>query len=968
MKRTLLTLAVLLGLALPVAAQLATGNIYGTASDESGAPLPGVAVSVKGVNGTVNTVTGSDGRFRVLNLSPGSYKVTATLTGFSTVNRENVVVATGTNVDISVGMKVASVEETITVTAETPVIDTKRTGTSTVFTQDELSKIPNSRDPWALLRTVPGVILDRVNVAGNESGQQSAYRAKGASGNDGVWALDGIMITDMAAIGASPTYFDYDAFQEIQISTSGNDIRQTTGGVGINFVTKRGTNQFHGTLRGYFTHEDLASSNVPDELAATGVTEDTANHNKQVADYGFDLGGPIIKDKLWFWGSWGKQDIRLVRSAGATIDKTILKDSNVKVNWQATKSDMISGFWFLGAKEKFGRLTGNCSGCVEVDSSTWNQGGSYPEGKPPGLWKIEDNHIFSPNFFMSLKGAYYGAGFQLAPRGGLDSQMGYSPRLGSTFGSAQLSLNVRPQYVANLDGNYFMTGMGGNHEIKFGGGYRWTEALTGTLYPGDMSVAIDTSLTNQRARLYREGKGVNRTYYTSAYLGDTFTKDRVTVNLGLRWDRQNGSAVPTDTLSNGAFPNLVPGISFAGYDSPFTWNDISPRVGLTYALDSGRKTLVRASYARYATQLDTGTVGYQNPTANAGWAEYPWVDRNGDHLTQPGEVTILPAPLAVGNGFNPAAPTAVVSANRIDSNLKAPITNEGVFGLDRELFPNLAVSVTYTYRKFNRFITAPRIGMTASDYTPGAVLTGTLPDGTAFNVQTYNPVQTLVNAGGNGRFMTNNDDYYQTFNGFEFSATKRMANHWMARFAAGYNNHREYWKGTPYEVGAVPQFNVPYNPTRHDTEALVQGGQVAPRTSGSGSGDIFLNAKWAINANAVYQLPGNFEIAANLFGKQGTPYPLFINQALGADGTQRILITPTVDYFRFSDLWDLDLRLAKNMKFGGRTSVTITADLFNVFNSNTELNRQRNLQATNFHLLTDNLSPRILRIGMRLGF
>jgi hypothetical protein len=239
MKRTLLTLAVLLGLALPVAAQLATGNIYGTAADESGAPLPGVAVSVKGAAGTVNTISGSDGRFRVLNLSPGSYKVTATLTGFTTVNRENVVVATGTNVDISVGMKVASVEETITVTAETPVIDTKRTGTSTVFNQDELSKIPNSRDPWALLRTVPGVILDRVNVAGNESGQQSAYRAKGASGNDGVWALDGVAITDMAAIGASPTYFDYDAFQEIQISTSGNDIRQPTGGVGINFVTKR---------------------------------------------------------------------------------------------------------------------------------------------------------------------------------------------------------------------------------------------------------------------------------------------------------------------------------------------------------------------------------------------------------------------------------------------------------------------------------------------------------------------------------------------------------------------------------------------------------------------------------------------------------------------------------------------------------------------------------------------------------
>jgi hypothetical protein len=350
-----------------------------------------------------------------------------------------------------------------------------------------------------------------------------------------------------------------------------------------------------------------------------------------------------------------------------------------------------------------------------------------------------------------------------------------SGRLGQTFGSTQLSLNVRPQYTANTDGSYFFQGMGASHEIKFGAGYRWTEALTGTLWPGDQVVSFDTSATNQRVRVYREGKGVNRTFYTSAYLGDTFTKNRLTANLGLRYDRQNGRAVPTDTMSNGAFPNVVPGISFAGYDSPFVWTDVSPRAGFTFALDKNRKTLLRASYAHYATQLDTGTVGYANPTASAGYAEFPWTDLNGDHLAQPNEVNVSGTPLATGAGFNPAAPTAVVSANQIDANLKAPVTNEGVFGLDRELLPNLAVSVSYTYRKFTRFVTAPRIGMTAADYTPGALLTGKLPDGSAYSVQTFNPVAAKVTAGGSGRFLTNNDDYYQTFNGIEFSATKRLA-------------------------------------------------------------------------------------------------------------------------------------------------------------------------------------------------
>jgi hypothetical protein len=971
MKRIVLSLVVFLAAALPLHAQLATGNVYGTVTDESGATLPGATVTVKGPGGTFTTISSSDGRFRVLNLDPGAYQLTTALAGLATVTR-NVVVATGTNVDIAIAMKIATVAETLTVTAETPVLDAKRTGTATVFTQDELSKIPNSRDPWALLRTVPGVVMDRVNIAGNESGQQSAYRAKGASGNDGVWSLDGVNVTDMAAIGASPTYFDYDAFQEIQISTSGNDIRQPTGGVGINFVTKRGTNDFHATVHGYFTNHNLGSSNVPAELQTAGVnglrvpvTADTANHNQQIADYGFDIGGPILKDKLWFWASWGKQDIRLVRSAGALIDKTILKDQTVKLNWQAGGSDMISGFWFLGDKQKFGRGTGpiNCAGCVEAATATWNQSDAFPDSRPHGLWKIEDNHTFNPNFFTSVRFAYYGTGFQLFPAGGLDGEAGTSARLGQSFGTTRLSLNVRPQYIANADANYFL----GNHEIKFGGGYRWTEALGETLWPGDQMLAEDISATNQRVRLYREGLGVNRTFYTSAYVGDTFTKNRLTLNLGLRFDHQTGRAVPTNIQGNGAFANVVPGISFPGYDAPFAWNDLSPRVGVTYALDKARKTLLRASYARYATQLDTSTVGFANPSGVAGWAEYPWSDLNGDHFAQPNEVTITPTPLATGGGFNPANPTAVTSSNVIDPNLKAPITNEGVFGIDRELLPNLAVSATYTYRKFTRFVAFPRVGMSAADYAPGAVLTGSLPDGTSYSVPTFIPNAAKVAAGGNGRFQTNTSDYYQTFNGIEFSATKRLANKWMARIAAAWNNHQEYYTGTPV-VTDFQNFAVSAgNPTRLDTDPLLSGGQVAPRSAGSGNGDIFISAKWALNANALFQLPWDLDIAANVYGKQGTPYPLFVNAALGQDGTQRVLVTPSVDYLRFKDLWDLDLRLQKNLKFG-RGNAVISLDLFNVFNSNTELNRQRNLKAANFQLLTDNLSPRIRRIGMRLGF
>src|SRR6185503_8550951 len=122
-----------------------------------------------------------------------------------------------------------------------------------------------------------------------------------------------------------------------------------------------------------------------------------------------------------------------------------------------------------------------------------------------------------------------------------------------------------------------------------------------------------------------------------------------------------------------AFSTLVPGIQFGGYDAPFTWNNVSPRLGLTYALDASRKTILRANYSRYAGQLGSTPVGYSNPSANAGWVEYPWNDVNGDHLATPNEVNTATV-LSFGGGFNPSAPTAVTSADKIDPNFKANTT------------------------------------------------------------------------------------------------------------------------------------------------------------------------------------------------------------------------------------------------------------------------------------------------------
>ena len=164
--------------------------------------------------------------------------------------------------------------------------------------------------------------MDRVNIGGNETGQQSNFASKGTRPQDAVWTMDGVNITDMAATGASPSYYNYDNFEEIQVSTAGQDIKQPTGGMGLNLVVKRGTNAFHGGVRGYFDNHAMESTNVPDELLALGVTRESSDHNKQISDYGFDLGGPIVRDHAWFYGSYSLQDVKLVRRAGQLVDET----------------------------------------------------------------------------------------------------------------------------------------------------------------------------------------------------------------------------------------------------------------------------------------------------------------------------------------------------------------------------------------------------------------------------------------------------------------------------------------------------------------------------------------------------------------------------------------------------------------------------------------------------------------------
>src|ERR1700692_2509991 len=201
-------------------AQLQTGNLYGKVSDQTGAVLPGVTVTLDTGEAPQVQVTNAQGEFRFLSLAPATYESKAQLRGFSPVEYPHIVINVGRNTNIEVTMN-SAVEDVITVTSESPLLDEKAIRTGNTVSQNELARIPTARDPWTVLQSTPGVLIDRVNVGGNESGQQSTYVGPGSFQNQAIVSVDGVVITDMAAIGSTPSYFDFGAFEEMQVSPGG---------------------------------------------------------------------------------------------------------------------------------------------------------------------------------------------------------------------------------------------------------------------------------------------------------------------------------------------------------------------------------------------------------------------------------------------------------------------------------------------------------------------------------------------------------------------------------------------------------------------------------------------------------------------------------------------------------------------------------------------------------------------------
>ena len=971
------SLAILISMMLVLAgaafAQDSVGNVYGRVSDDKGEKLPGVTVTLTGPGAEKLQVTDEGGEFRFLGLDPGNYKIEASLEGFGTVVYEAVNIRIGRNTTIELAMNPA-IEETITVTTESPLLDERKISNGIQVTSLELQKIPTAKDPWAVAGQTPGVLMDRINVGGNESGQQPNFIGSGAGTAQNKFMIDGVDITDMSALGASSTYFGFEQFEEMSFTTGGTDVAIETPGVQLNMVTKRGTNEWRGSANyGLADKEYQASSNFGiEDLPPQQQNSNFGGGNRinKIIQYGAEAGGFLWKDRIWIWGAYDENDIKNFVITGQP-DDTVLENIAYKVNAQITDANSFVYTKNEGDKIKFGRG----AGANRPPETTWNQDGPSP------LQKAEDTHVFNSKFFLTAQWSEMLGGFNLEPQGGRDAQ-GWQDIGGIFHGSFYWLENERPSERVKLDGSYFFASGSTSHELKFGYSYRTAEEQSLYGAPGNGIFTYPDTGSGPGAIVYAQFVGENAASVESEYTGiwaqDTISLDRLTINVGFRYDEQTGKNVASTSPANSVAPSILPEIAFQGNDVPFEWKDISPRVGVTWALGAERKTLLRASFSRFADQLGMPLINAINPVVTR-YAYFLGTDVNGNGILDPNEPRTFQPNDSVG--FDPSNPAALSSPNVLDPDLKAVVTDELLLGVEHSLLPEFVVGVNLTYRTAGDYYDQLELysdaagnvrPLTRDDYVFNRNITGTLRDGTTFSVPVYGVRSGLSNTGGS--FITNTDRETE-YLGVSFTATKRLSNKWMLR------GHFT-WYDWQWNIGEeYRQFDDPTNVLNADNNIFFgtddDGAIYADQSGGSGNFNQFLNSTWSFNVSALYQLPWGMNASANINGREGYPIP-FAARNVARPGAPRanVQVTPDVDTYRMDDIFTIDARIDKDFQIGD-LSLTLSADIFNLLNDGAIIQNEylsgtvgggSTVPLSTLGNVNQIIGPRIVRFGVRLAW
>jgi hypothetical protein len=802
-------LFVLLSVLVPRAAHAqATGSIVVKAIDQQGAVIPGATVSITSpvLPAPLTGVTDTLGVYRFPSLTVGVYAVRVSLQGFKTTVREGLQVIQGQTVSVDAELTVGGMSEETTVKGEPPVVDTKSANVKVNIDKGLLENTPGGKDIWSILQSkAPGIVFDAPDVGGNQAGLQRAFTSRGTPNAQNTQMLNGVNVNDPSAQGFSMNYYDPSSFENIQVSSGAQDISVGTAGVFINMVTKSGTNKFSG--QGLFTCQgncklpkSTQSNNVDDALLKAGFRSDS-NAVDYIRNTNVQLGGPIVKNKLFFFGSFNYQPTHvnvpgfpavsplrpytLSSAPGTDIQDTPDNTAGTgKFNYQMNDRNRFEGFVERQKYDKPNRQA-SASNTPDSDNKELDYGNTFQGG-----WNL----LVTNRLFADTKISYNNIHFPLFQKTNLqsilDSASGIRYRNAATD---QRFYRQRLQMSSNW--SYYVPEMlGGRHELKGGVDFGHTPAATDNLRVDDVNLAYNGT-TNKvtTVQLFNSPTHTVATNNSLAfYAQDSYSWNRLTLVGGLRWERIEGFLPEQTSPASRYFPEglVFNAVSIGGVTQSYTvkksfaavhnnplWKNAAPRFMATYDLKGDGKTVLKSSWGLYLDQINTGTP--PNPNGNINQI-YNWNDINGDYIFQPGTLT-WDGGKYVGGELGTLTTTNIPNPAAFDTTLKRPKRYEFTLGIDREVMPTVLASATYIWRKEKDPQTNVDQNFDQWDslYTkttltdPGRDGVAGTSDDAPITVYNQNTTGTV-----NVSKTVNDDRLAQRYNGIELTLNRRLQNKW----------------------------------------------------------------------------------------------------------------------------------------------------------------------------------------------
>jgi len=789
-------------------------------------------------------------------------------------------------------------------------------------------------DVWSRLEDTPGVVLDRVNVAGTESAFQPAIVWRGDTGSGASWTLDGIDITDPAAPGTSALYLN-PALGDLRVTAEG-DIHVRTGGLPVALATGPG----HGVLLfAYLAPSALQSDNLSAALRDTSLQ---INETRHLAELG------------------ARADYRLTHAllvdGGATWiqhrQRSFTEHDETQRLTSMMGRIMMSGVHFgislsLVRTEKV--HDDRDTTLAALPEARWRQSG------PAHLIALRGSHTTS-SLHLSATAGYLDSTFRLDAAGGTAADPFEDFR--GIFQGSYLSLHSKRRRL-QLGSEASTTR--GHLTLTAGLGYRRMPVSTQSGWPGNQVQAFEREQVFFRTfRLTgfaiptRDQDVRSVQQHAEAYAHASLRRERFAFDAGVRLDRLSGHDEAVSIAANPLVPELLPAMTFAGSPARFRWLDVLPRASVVWKPPAQPWTAT-LRYNAYAGPLGSGDVTFDHPGRDVASISYYWRDRNDDRVVQADEIETARGRLG-SSGIDPEKPGDPVSLHQIDPDLRAPRTHEwSVYG--KTYVGRTEARLTSYYRRNERLLWRPVRGLSRADYAIRGAVRGTLFEDD-YSVGYYAPASASKIPPGNGRILTNRDGYHQDAVGLELKLRGRLRRMWWDAWAAA-TDWRERFDD---EETAI------IDPTSTDSEPNRDAGAVAVRAGGFGR-DMFVNARWSAGLSVEAPLPADFTGHGYLHAREGFPTP-YIHAANAGDptaGSKNVLISPELDTYRLPALVELDLRLERQWKTE-RGRLVAGVDVYNVLNSATPLQVNRDIESPSFGAPREVLRPRIVRLGVTFAF